>query len=241
MAESDIITGQYVQICQTPASIGERIGAQLIDWIVLLGYGYTVTWFISMLPSTAGGATFLIELLLVVLPILFYCPLCEQLNHGQTLGKQLLRLRVVRKDGSPATLGCSLLRWLLFIADGPLLSFVGVLVILLTPHRQRLGDLAAGTLVIRIDSYNKIQVSLDEFSHLSRDYHPVYPQAADLSLEQVNLISKTLLLDDDDPRVHALAAKVQQVLGISQHKESDDHAFLWRLQRDYQFYALEEI
>lgn len=59
---------------------------------------------------------------------------------------------------------------------------------------------AGGTMVIRLNSYTRLQVSL----------------------EQVNLISKTIQLDDDDPRIAALAAKVRDV-------------------RDYQFYALEEI
>lgn len=240
MADSDIITGQYVQISQSPASIGERMGAQLIDWVVQGIYIYIMVVIISNLPNSTRFQQ-LIEMLILVLPTLFYGPLCELLNHGQTIGKQLLKLRVVKKDGSMPSLGSSLLRWLLFLADGPLLSFIGVLVILITPHRQRLGDLAAGTLVIKLGSYSKIQVSLDEFSHLGRDYRPSYPQAADLSLEQVNLISKAVQMKDDDPRVHALAEKVRQVLGIERIKESTEQAFLQRLVKDYQFYALEEV
>ncbi len=57
----------------------------------------------------------------------------------------------------------------------------------------------------------------------------------------MNLISKTIQLDDDDPRIAALAAKVRDVLGIQTVHERSDDTFLWRLVRDYQFYALEEI
>ena len=84
-------------------------------------------------------------------------------------------------------------------------------------------------------------MSLDEFNHLSRDYRPIYPQAADLSLEQIDLISRTLELPDDDPRVHALAEKVKQLLQISTPLERSDDTFLWRIVKDYQYYALEEI
>jgi hypothetical protein len=52
-----------------------------------------------------------------------------------------------------------------------------------------MGDLAAGTMVIKEQNYRKIHVSLDEFDYLTKDYRPTYPQAADLSLEQINVIT----------------------------------------------------
>ena len=234
---ADIITGQYVKISQTPASIGERMAAQLIDWVVMAAY----------LVLTIYLADFLTDLdlhlhpVIILLPAFFYTLLCEILAGGQTLGKRIMKLRVVMKDGSAPPISSYLLRWLLWIVDGPTLSFLGVLIILINRHNQRIGDIAAGTMVVRLNSYTRLQVSLDEFSHLSRDYHPTYPQAADLSLEQVNLLSKTLELPDDDPRVSALAEKVRQTLGIHTVQERSDISFLWRLVRDSQYYALEEI
>ena len=71
---------------------------------------------------------------------------------------------------------------------------IGALVILLTKNSQRLGDLAAGTMVIRLNDYRKIQVSLDEFSYLDRHYKPVYPQAENLSLIRLMLSSVRLTL-----------------------------------------------
>ena len=72
-----------------------------------------------------------------------------------------------------------------------------------------MGDLAAGTMVIKekktIVRYN---VSLDEFDYLTKDYHPVYPQSADLSLEQVNVITRTLQSSEKDrPRRILLLAQ----------------------------------
>ena len=74
----------------------------------------------------------------------------------------------------------------------PLPVVFGLLVVLLNKNNQRLGDLAAGTMVIKEQNYRKIHVSLDEFDYLTQNYHPVYPQSADLSLEQVNVITRTL-------------------------------------------------
>lgn len=243
MANSNILTGQYVHIEQTPASVGERIGAQIIDWIVQTCYVIGMFYLLAAVVNWAGLEV-LGEWLLMyvgVLPAIFYGLLMELFNNGQTLGKRLLHMRVVRKDGSMPSLGAYLLRWMLMLIDGPTMSGLGLIVMLISKNNQRIGDLAAGTLVIKENSYAKLQVSLDEFDHFSRHYRPLYPAAENLSLEQVELIQQTLSLDDDDPRVHALAEKVRQTLGITQVHEPADSSFLWHIVRDYQYYALEEV
>ena len=232
MAEKSIVTGQYVRIQQTPASVGERMLAQLIDWG--LQVGYIVLWnrfgpSLSTLPM----------IILVILPAVFYCPLCEMFTGGQTLGKWLVKLRVIMADGTLPSPTAYLLRWLLMIADGPLLGCIGVLVMILNRNNQRFGDMAAGTLVVKLRSYSKIQVSLDEYDYLTEGYRPFYPQASDLSLEQIDIITRTL--DTNQPERYAqLSQKVQQLLSVTR-REPTDESFLRRIVRDYQYYALEEI
>lgn len=122
-----------------------------------------------------------------------------------------MNIRVVKADGSTPGISAYLLRWLLFPIDGPFTGGLGLLVVLLTSNSQSLGDLAAGILVIKERNYRKIHVSLDEFDHLSKGYRPTYPQAADLSLEQINLISRTLESEHKDRMHHItqLAGKNQ--------------------------------
>ena len=134
------------------------------------------------------------------------------------------------------------MRWLLFLIDGPLTSYMGLIVMVLTRNNQRLGDLAAGTVVIKKQKYKKIQISLDEYDYLSKGYKPRYPQAADLSLEQIEIITRTISIRQNDfaDRITKLANKVREKLNI-ERKETDDVAFLRRIVRDYQYYALEEI
>ena len=81
-----------------------------------------------------------------------------------------------------------------------------------------------------------------EKNYLTKGYHPVYVSAADLSLEQVNVITKTLASGKKDRprRVRLLAEKVRSLLSIKQ-TEGNDEKFLQTLLRDYQYYALEEI
>ena len=201
MAESTIITGQFVRISQTPASIGERLMALIIDYFLIGLYILSTITLLSKLNLPSGFSLFFF-LCVVYLPILGYSFLCEMFNHGQSFGKKLINIRVVKVDGSTPSIGSYLLRWLLFPIDGPITSGLGLLVVLLNKNNQRLGDLAAGTMVIKEKNYRKIHVSLDEFDYLTQNYHPVYPQSADLSLEQVNVITRTLESSEKDRSRH---------------------------------------
>lgn len=243
MASTSILTGQYVRIQQTPASIVERMLAQIIDWTVQAVYvgGLSYLFFGLDLIRFSETLQVLVLVLGIFLPMLFYGFLCELLANGQTLGKRLLKMRVVKTDGSVPGIGAYLLRWTMMIIDGPTTSGLGVLVMVINKDTRRIGDLAAGTMVIKTNGYQKLQVSLEEFAPFSRNYRPVYPAAEDLTLEQVKLIDQTLRLKDEDPRIHALAEQVQQTLAIAHVHDSDDKTFLWHIKRDYQYYALEEI
>ncbi len=80
--------------------------------------------------------------------MLGYCIVLESL-YGQTLGKIRLRISVVSEDGSPIGWGDSIIRNLLRIVDAlPFLYIVGIIAVVLTDDEQRVGDLAASTLVV---------------------------------------------------------------------------------------------
>ena len=105
-----------------------------------------------------------------------------------------------------------------------------------------MGDLAAGPMVIKEKNYRKIHVSLDEFNYLTQNYQPTYPQAADLSLEQINVSTRTLQSGKKDRRryIAQLTKKVQELLSVTP-RENNQEKFLQTVLRDYQYYALEEI
>lgn len=233
-----MITGQYVNIQPTVASVGDRIFAQIIDWLVMLAYMMLVAW----IDSSVDNKNMLYFIIALIFVPLFYTLLFEIFNNGQTLGKMAMKMQVVKLDGTMPTLGSYLMRWLLYLIDGPTMSFVGLLAMILSRNNQRLGDMAAGTVVIKRKNYRKIQISLDEYDYLMQNYRPRYPQAADLSLEQIEIITRSVNTPRRDflPRIAQLSVKVQQKLNISR-QESTDVEFLRRILRDYQYYALEEI
>lgn len=246
MADATIITGQYVQIDQTPASAGERLLARIVDMILIFVYevalGIVTLYSYEHVPYAYRSETMAFVLyLLFLVPALFYSLLWELFNRGQSPGKKLLGLRVVMKDGATPTLGAYLLRWLFLLIDVYLFQCLGLLFILLTKNNQRIGDLAAGTLVIKEKNYHRINVTLDEFAHLGANYRPVFPQAENLSLEQANLISQALFRYDAErpQRIRDLGAKVRQFLKIN--PPVNDETLLQILTRDYQYYALEGV
>jgi len=246
MADTSIITEQFVRIDQTPASVGERIGAQVVDWLILIVYTIAASYLVTIVGALAANNVddkavgMVFAYIFILAPILFYSLFCEIFNHGQSLGKKLLKIRVVKVDGSVPGLGAYLLRWVLFLVDFP--SGIGLLVMLLNKNSQRIGDLAAGTMVIKQKNYHKIQLSLDEYDYLTKGYKPTYSKASGLSLEQVDVIARALQTGycDRDERIKQLALKVKELLDITSNNITDEK-FLSILMRDYQYYALEDF
>lgn len=240
MAETKIITSQYVRIDQIPAGVGERIFARILDHLVMILYLVGLFYLMDYLNLDSVNATFaLVCPFVLFLPVVFYSFLWEILNRGRSPGKMVFGTRVVMRDGTTPTIGAYFMRWLLLIVDS--WGWIGIVVILLNKNNQRLGDLAAGTMVIKEKDYRRIHVSLDEFNYLSRNYRPVFPQAENLSLEQVHTINETLMRKDANrlQRIVMLSAKAKEFLKIT--PLVDDETFLRTLTRDYQYYALEEI
>ena len=242
MANTTIITGQYVRISQTPAGLGERFLACFIDLLIIVVYMVVTIYSIAAIPSEVkGGMTLVLLLLVLYLPVLGYSLLFEVFNKGQSPGKKLLNIKVVMVDGSTPTLGAYLLRWLLFPIDVTLTGGLGVLFVLLSKNSQRIGDLAAGTMVVRMNNYKKVKVSLDEYKHLTEGYVPVYPQVTDLSLEQIGVIEKVLGMGDKKRETYILelGKKLKTILQVD--VRTSDEVFLQTLIRDYQFFAYVDV
>ena len=129
----------------TPAGFGVRVLAQLLD--ILIRYGIVTVIFIvlSLLGRMGTG----IALILAFLLEWFYPVYFEVSRQGRTPGKKWMGIRVVNDDGTPITFGPSLLRNLLRFVDFlPMLYLTGIIASLCNRQFKRLGDLAAGSMVI---------------------------------------------------------------------------------------------
>ena len=236
MSDSAIVTGQYVRIRQTPANVWDRAVARFIDYVVMLVYSYAVTYLASKINVVSGWTVAFIVLTYV--PVLAYDLLWETFNSGRSLGKMVMNLRVVKADGSMPGLGAFIMRWLFMLIEG---TGLALLPMLLSRRTQRFGDMAAGTMVIKENAYRSIDVSLDEYSYLTPDYKPTYPQVIDLTTAQVEVIERTLdpATPMRDDRMAQLALKVKQLLVIESNKT--DERFLNTVLHDYRYYEQDDI
>ena len=236
MAKTNIITGQYVRIEQTAASVVLRFFAWVIDAIFLT---IASTLFVGMTAGIASSFDTFGEVLiyLSVLIVLSYPLLMEIFIDGQTLGKSLMGIKVICLDGSKPSKTALFLRWILYLVDFGCM-FVGLIFIVFSKNSQRLGDLAAGTTVVKL-SKNQKPFILRSFIFADQNYAPSYPEATHLSVRQIEAIEHLLYSDNTQrrgPLMNQLALKVENVLGI-RAKENDPEKFLNTVYNDFQYYS----
>lgn len=240
----NIVNGQYVHIEQTPASIGHRILAQLIDIILLVLYYNAAAMIIVAIPTDESWGAFILWVF-YLLPTL-YPPLCEQLFNGVTIGKRAMNIRVVMQNGQPVSIGASILRAMMMIFDAGFL-YAGLLVMFCNKKNMRLGDLASGTIVIsesQSSKQKKAMNALKRFTFIRNDYQPTYPFAAELTWGQINLINHTILqkgthryAPNQKKNIEKLARKIAEkynVTGLTGVKHND---FLHTIVADYNYYT----
>lgn len=244
MAQSSIITGQYVELTQTPASVGDRLIAAIIDLAVLVVYsvaaGLTFGGFLDPFGYATSDVILILIYVLIFFPVILYFPACEILARGQSLGKKVMKTRVVTIDGNSPSMGSCLLRWLLYPIDTFLTGFLGVVFITFGKYRQRLGDLAAGTIVIKTASTQYDFFTVNDYNYVKQGYEPTYPEAANLSTKQVDVITRTLYSSDYSRRnelVYKLAVQVQQYLGVQVAGNVYADAFLTTVLNDFYYYS----
>ena len=137
MIKVDIKIAQNVNLNYKISSIGERIVAFFIDAFILylyailvdfigdaIGYVYTDGW-------TQRGVV-----ALILLPAMFYSLVMHSVFNGRSVGKMLLKMRVVRFDGSPVNWSNYLVRWMLRLVDiWIFIGSIGLLTILFSERR----------------------------------------------------------------------------------------------------------
>lgn len=221
-------TTQNVLIEYPVAGIFQRISAFTLDFLILLSYVFLVSY---MLDSVAADQW--VRILISFSPPFFYDLVCEITMNGQSLGKRAIRLKVVRLDGGNPTIANYLLRWLLRPLEIAPFGSIATISILFTHYGQRLGDLAAGTVVVRLISAQNV-TSQEILLMMEEDYIPLFPQVRELSDKDIDLIKQTLemykTLGNRVP-VMQVETKLKSMLGIESALSPPE--FLLRVLKDY--------
>jgi uncharacterized RDD family membrane protein YckC len=147
-----VATPERVAFEYTVAGLGSRFMAHAVDVLLLLVV-FVVLSILSIFLGSAlgdGKLALLIWLLVSFLLFVLYFPILEGLWNGQTLGKRLMRIRVLGDRGEPVTVTQVAIRNLIRLVDFlPLLYGVGIVTLFIQGGSKRLGDFAAGTVVVR--------------------------------------------------------------------------------------------
>lgn len=151
VGDDDLVTGEAVALELPAASIGLRILSGFLDYVILQTATYAVMVMAiaiaGQLDEALGAA---VVLLAFVLTWVGYPTTMETLTRGRTLGKMAVGLRTVRDDAGPITFRHALTRALLGVVEVYLLWGVpAVVCAVLNPKSKRLGDIVAGTYVVR--------------------------------------------------------------------------------------------
>jgi uncharacterized RDD family membrane protein YckC len=146
----EVVTGEAVALELRPASFATRALAQALDLLVMAAVGLGVGIALSLLPGLDEAASQAVGLVAVVAVVVGLPVTVETLTRGRSLGKVAAGLRVVRDDGGPVRLRHALVRGLLAVVEIiATLGSIALISSLLNPRGKRLGDLLAGTFVLR--------------------------------------------------------------------------------------------
>ncbi|MFT4668717.1 MAG: putative RDD family membrane protein YckC [Flavobacteriaceae bacterium] len=238
MANLAINTTQNVNLDYKLVSVGERILAFLIDLLIFSVYLYIVQVIsdIMGLAISDNWTVFGLQQLLL-LPVMFYSLYMHIIFNGRTIGKMVLKTRVVKIDGGPVHWSNYLTLWMLRLVDIWVFSgSVGLLSILFSERRQRVGDFAAGTVVI--STKNTVKISHTILEELTEVYEPKFINVTKLTDKDVRLIKETYLIaisSADYKTLNALRKKIESILEIK--SEFYDKQFIETILKDYNYYT----
>ncbi len=178
MEKISLESGQGLELQLTVAGIGARSFAFIIDWHIrfVLAFAWIMgfvllseigkNWWGSeqgLFDESSDFSSGLVALIIILPPMVLYFlyhPILEILMNGQTPGKRITGVRIVRQNGMPAGVGVHLIRNIFRLIDSmPAFYCFGIIVCFFNSHHVRIGDLAAGTVLVYVDHNTKTEMA----------------------------------------------------------------------------------
>src|ERR1022692_2454483 len=223
------------------AEIHRRIFTYLVDFTLLVMYFVGMKYIYYGGFDVASEAELRshvgIDILTISFPMLLYSLVSEVLMHGQTIGKKIMQIRVISLDGGEPELSQYLVRWMFKAFEWPFFfgyivftrqslivyivvtGFFGIIVVIIiavSKRNQRLGDLAANTVVGNTKSVFSVEDTV--FMDIQQtDYLVKFPEVLKLSDRDINTIknvTSTYHKNHNTETCNRVAIKVQEVLKV---------------------------
>lgn len=215
----------------------------IIDWVIISLYWKLAQLLAMAILSGPGGESdydvVVVAWEITGIPVLLYFLLSEIWMNGQTLGKKIMRIRVVNMDGGRPSLGQFFIRWLLRPVDFVItLCLGGLLSVIFSKYSQRLGDLAAGTILISTNARAGLEETV--FMETAQDYVPQFPQVMRLSDRDLNTVRSLLERAKGSDNFHIAATAAEKIKAVL-HIESGmpPYEFLETLLKDYNYISVQ--
>jgi uncharacterized RDD family membrane protein YckC len=245
MENISVQTSQNVRLDFETAGMGDRILALLVDWGV-----YTVWMLIILLVayvldlSNAISETgFVLLYVGAYLPVLFYPLYMEIFNNGQTIGKMVRKIKVIRMDGGHPGTGDFFIRWAFRILE--VLGFIpglAILVLMINGKGQRLGDITAGTTVAKVGS--NISLTDTILTHVyADDYIPEFPQIQKLRNSDIELLKSIDRIKGQGRRAElyfTAATRIHQLCSLEWPTGRNPERFVQKVIEEYNWYQSRE-
>lgn len=241
MAEISIPTPQNVRIDYELAGTGTRIISFFIDLALMLTVNFLVIYSLLKLPDEYLFTTELLAAAFSFIWLGFYTLIFEIAGNGQSPGKMATGIQVIRLNGERVTFQDYFSRWSMRLVD-IYLSFgiIAAFVCSGNPNGQRLGDLLAGTTVIRKTGYGRF--SLDDIIRLNEKntgmQHIEYRQVIRFTDKDIVLIKNALYRANlygnkaHNKLLEMLAVKTSEKMGLEKPPQ-DTKEFLNKVISDY--------
>jgi len=223
MAEIQITTTQNVTINFKAAELGERILAYFIDFTIKMAYLFLISMVFSLFSDPLFAYiedhfdtdpwSVMAIIIIIGAPIFFYTIVSETLLMGQTLGKKLVKIRVVKIDGYRASFLDYFIRWVMRFVDINIFSGVIALVSIGSSKKhQRLGGMASGTAVINLK--NKVGIYHTILQEVAEDYQPTYLSVIKLSDNDVRIIKENYVRAKKKNDHKTLLILKEKIIGV---------------------------
>lgn len=230
-----ITTSQNIELEYELGSVGDRILGSIIDGIIKTAYAIFVMATFVFGNSRVFSGLYIVFLVLLALPFVFYNLASELLLNGQSVGKKIMGIKVISLSGEPPSFSQYLNRWVFRLVDFTLSgNMIGVIMIAATEKKQRLGDLVAGTVLVKTTPRTQTNNILFQPTDAAT-YSITYPEVINLKDRDVQLIKEIILsvMRTGNLMLATRAQhKIEEILRVKS-RHNDPISFLQTILADY--------
>lgn len=210
-----------------------------VAYVVIIFYLFFNIFDLGYLLTGLDQWSVMAVYIVLTFPVYIYPVVLESLMEGQTPGKKLMKIRVVKIDGYQASFGDYLIRWMFRLIDTSFVGVIGLISMIVSKNNQRLGDIASGTAVISLK--NNINISHTILENIHESYVPSFPQVIALSDNDMRIIkdnyTKALKVDDRQI-ISRLSDKIKSILKLEiDPAKMTERQFINVVIKDYNYYT----